>query len=644
MAVSKVRKVFVFTLKSVAGDVLAQIQGFASMHLEDAEEVIEELRREENTAPGADIARKLSAVEGVISALGPYERPLTLMERLSRERPRYAFEHLERLAEQEALESVVGEVGEITERRGVLAREAEGLRSQAGSLLPWAGMEERLDTALHPTAETTGLFLEIAAESVEKLDEMGQDAAFELVSQRGDNAYVIVVAWTDAVEELKQGFSELDAQVIALPDVERTPAGESARIEERLGEIEQERQGIEEKLAALATKLDPLRAYRDYLAILGQRAEATQLLSDTEQVTVLVGYVPLDRQEDLEKRLAPFGTAVQAVFEEPTEDENTPVLLVNGKVVRSFEVVTNIYGLPSSRDLDPTPLLTPFFALFFAVALTDAGYGAFLALTTLCVMRFLKVSPVVKRFMRMMFVAGCMTIVLGILTGGYFGIQAEKLPKLLQRAIIVDPMADPVKFLGVALGLGFIQLWFGMFVSFYNHWRTDGPRASICLDLPWILLMPGAVIAYYGDGLGDFAQYFLVALAGAMILLLNGYEHKNVLKRLGVGAYALYGVTGLLGDFLSYSRLMAFGLATAGIGMVVNQLSGMVAKVPVIGWLLMVLLLVFGHLFNLLINAFGGWIHTARLQFIEFFGRFYEGGGRPFVPLAPQTRYVDVDV
>ena len=129
-----------------------------------------------------------------------------------------------------------------------------------------------------------------------------------------------------------------------------------------------------------------------------------------------------------------------------------------------------------------------------------------------------------------------------------------------------------------------------------------------------------------------------------MVVLLTGYGNRNALKRLGIGLYALYGGIGLLGDLLSYSRLMAFGLATAGIGMVVNQLSAMLGRVPVIGWLLAIVLLVVGHLFNLVINAFGGWIHTARLQFIEFFGRFYEGGGRPFVPLAARTKYVDIKV
>jgi len=642
MAVSKVRKVFVFTLKSAAGDVLAEIQGLASVHLEDAGEVMEELRREEKAAAGADVARKLSLVEGAIVALEPHERPLTLREKLSRERPRYAFEELERLAKEGAVEQVVGEVNEIVEGQGVLAREKEGLRSQAEELSPWLGLEERLDKVVHPTAETAGLFMEIAGESVEKLEEMGREAAFELVSQRGDNAYVIAVVWADALEELKQELSELDAQVVTLPDVERTAALESARIAKRLEEIENERQDFEEKLTALATKLDPLRAYRDYLAILGQRAEAMQLLSETEQVAVLVGYVALEQQEELERRLERFGTAVQLVFEEPAEDEDAPVALRNNAAVAAFEVVTNIYGLPHRRDFDPTPLLTPFFALFFAIALTDAGYGLVLVVASVIVNRFLKPSRAVRSFMTLLFISGLMTIVLGIVTGGYFGIDAKSLPAFLQGLVLISPMGEPVKFLYFALGLGAFQLWFGMWVSFYKNLRNDGIKAAICLDVPWILLLPcGVLWIAGGESLSTYGVYGM-GVAGLLIVLLNGYEHRNVLKRIGAGAYALYGATSLIGDVLSYSRLMAFGLSTAGIGMVVNMLSRMLGDIPVIGIPLMLFLLVFGHLFNLAINAFWGWIHTARLQFIEFFGRFYEGGGRAFVPFGPRTKYIDI--
>lgn len=644
MGVSKISRLVVFALKSVEQDVLAEIQALGTVHLENADDLIEELSRGAEAPQGGDNARRLSAAETAIAALDPYREKAPLMVRLTTERRRVTVEELRKAQEDSQAASLAEQVNAILESRTGLTREEGTVLSQIEALEPWQGIREPTLTAVSPTPDTTGLFVTIGEAEADALEALGDEVACQVVGSSNNTTYALAVAWKDQADDVRQRLAGMGAELVSLPRTETPPADEIKMLRARVAEIGREREQLDAKLKELADRLDDLKLHRDYLAFLVRQQESMAFLASTDRVSVLAGYIPDGRREQLEKQLEKFGTLAHVTFAEPAQDEDSPVLLANGDVVQSFEVVTNIFGLPGRAEFDPTPLLTPFFALFFAVALTDAGYGLVLAVVTSCVMRFLKVAPFVRRFMRMMFIAGCMTIVLGILTGGYFGIQAASLPPFMQRLIIVNPMDEPVKFLGLALGLGFIQLWFGMFVSFYKHFRTDSLRAAICLDLPWIILMPGAAIAYFGKALPDIPRFFVFVLACVLIVLLNGYQHKNVLKRIGVGAYALYGITGLLGDLLSYSRLMAFGLATAGIGMVVNQLSAMVGKVPVIGWLLAIVLLVFGHLFNLVINAFGGWIHTARLQFIEFFGRFYDGGGRPFVPLAARTKYVDIKV
>lgn len=644
MGVSKISRLVVFALKSVEREVLGEVQALGTVHLESADELLAELSGAVEAPQGGDSARKLSAAEAAIAALEPLQDKVPLMVRLTTERRQVTIEELRKAQEDSDAATLAEEINSILESRTRLEREEGTALAQIEALEPWQSIGEPTATVVFPTPDTTGLFVAVDEAEADALGGLGGEVACQVVGSSRNTTYALVVAWKDQADEVRQRLSDMGAELIAVPRTEAPPGEETKTQRDRLAAIGREREGCDAKLKELAGRLDDLRFYRDWLAFLVQQQESMAFLASTERVSVLTGYIPDDCRDKLEKQLEKFGTSAHVTFTEPGDDEDSPVLLANGDVVQSFEIVTNIFGLPGRTEFDPTPLLTPFFALFFAVALTDAGYGLFLAVVTFCVMRFLKVAPFIKSFMRMMFISGCMTIVLGIVTGGYFGVQTDKLPALAQRLIIINPMAEPSKFLAFALGLGFFQMWLGMFLSFYKHWRTDSLRASLCLDLPWILLMPGAAIWFLGKSLPGPARYGLLIVAAAMVVLLTGYGNRNALKRLGIGLYALYGGIGLLGDLLSYSRLMAFGLATAGIGMVVNQLSAMLGRVPVIGWLLAIVLLVVGHLFNLVINAFGGWIHTARLQFIEFFGRFYEGGGRPFVPLAARTKYVDIKV
>ena len=647
MGVCKLKKVFIFALKAVEDDVLAAVQSLGALHLEDARQAIAELADAPETAGGGGDPRALASAETALRTLAPYAPKRSLVERLRAERRRFTLEQLAERHAQGGASDVVAEVIRIHEDSSALEREKASLAGQIETLSPWESLTVPLRDAAAPAEGVVGLFVRIAAPDAARLAELGDTTACQVIATSEKDALALVAVFRDEADDVRQRVSDLDAEVVNLPLTGRAPRDEIVSIRERMSEIDQTRRRHAERLAELAENVDRVKECRDYLSVLIQREEALERLANTERVSIIAGYVPEDRAGAIEKRLEPFGSSVTVTFADVAEDEDAPVLLKNNDVVGSFEIVTNIFGLPGRSEFDPTPLLTPFFALFFAIAITDAGYGIIIAVTTLCVIRFLKPSVAVRRFMLMMFVAGCMTIVLGALTGGWFGIDASKLPTFLQKCIIIIPMEKPVEFLFFALALGVLQLWLGMWLSFYKHARNEGFGVAICADLPWILFLPTATAAVVGMIAGNDTLYRIglwgAGISAVLIVLLNGYRHRNILLRIGAGAYALYGGISLIGDVLSYSRLMAFGLATAGIAMVVNQLGAMVRGVPVIGLLLMVILLVFGHAFNMAINSFGGWIHTARLQFIEFFGRFYEGGGRAFVPLAPRTKYVEID-
>ncbi|HEY5467650.1 MAG TPA: V-type ATPase 116kDa subunit family protein, partial [Coriobacteriia bacterium] len=397
---------------------------------------------------------------------------------------------------------------------------------------------------------------------------------------------------------------------------------------------------------------------------------------------------------------------------EPTEDEDPPVELNNAKWLKPFEVLTDLYGRPGYREIDPTPLLAPFFLLFFAICISDVGYGAMLILGSWLIKTKLDVAPGVKRFMDLMMIGGAGAMVVGVLFASYFALDVSVLPGFLRALQVLDPLAQLQTFLLIAIGLGITQVFFGVGVAAYDTWRKGDPAAAIFEQMSTIFLfaMIGVCAWGYAAGNAVLGQAALViGLLGTMLMQGRTIEaalgdaerplwdrafgwvwiasmlawvvslafggpafllwalgaltlvglfasktvRKSVVSFLG-GVYAVYGMSAFLGDTLSYTRLAALGLSGALVGMVFNVLAKMVWE-PVgalwgsggMGYVWAVVALasaisifVVGHVFNVIINLLGAFVHPARLQFVEFFSKFYEGGGRPLKPFRFATRSV----
>jgi V/A-type H+-transporting ATPase subunit I len=312
------------------------------------------------------------------------------------------------------------------------------------------------------------------------------------------------------------------------------------------------------------------------------------------------------------------------------------VYLSNIAPVRPFEMVTDLYGRPKPGESDPTPFFAFFFALFFGICLTDAGYGVVLIVISLLFLKLLHLGPTTRKLFRMMVIAGGFTVVVGVLTGGFFGLSVElstELARLRQSLMILDPM-DPNQmfyFFYFSLGLGYLHLLIGYTIGFFEALKQKDRKTAFFRKLPWVLVMllaPLAVGLPMLGASGDWAWYAVIAV-GLYVIAFSGVGDDSGLPRLGAGFFNLYtGFSGLFSDILSYARLFAMGLATAVIAQVVDT---MAFDSNIIG---MILILIVGHTFNIAMNSLGGFIHTARLQFVEYFGKFYTGGGRTFVPYA----------
>jgi len=344
---------------------------------------------------------------------------------------------------------------------------------------------------------------------------------------------------------------------------------------------------------------------------------------------------------------------VEIVTVEPKEGEAPPIAIENASLIKPFESVTEIYGFPKYKELDPTPLLAVFFILFFGFCLGDAGYGITLSLVAFFMYKKFVLSDGAKKILKLLFYGGIASTIAGILSGGWFGVDPANFPPFLKTVSnillsmrVIDPLKNPIAMLILALGFGIVHITFGKLISFYLKWREKQYVAAICDDLLWTFFFLSLVLtgveAAGAIKIGDIG-WKLASIGAVLLVLTQGRAQKNIIMKLVSGVLSLYGTVAYLSDVLSYSRILALGLATTIIAMVINLIAEMTKGIPFVGYLIMIAILIFGHIFNIIINVLGAFIHSGRLQFVEFFSKFLEGGGKEFKPFKHQTQYVQID-
>ncbi len=329
--------------------------------------------------------------------------------------------------------------------------------------------------------------------------------------------------------------------------------------------------------------------------------------------------------------------------------------MVNSKLIRPFEFVTNIYGFPRYKEVDPTPFLAGFFILFFGLCLTDAGYGLALTICAFLALKYLKFSSGFKKLLKVLFYGGIITFFAGGLTGGWFGIVLEDLPASLNwlaKPLIairqINPVKEPITMLVISIFLGYIHLLFGNIINLWWKIKHGEVKSGLVDSGVWLyfLLTIGFLIVTRQEIILPYLakpSLFLVYSAIALIILTQGKSRNPVIKIFGGLAGLYFGITGYISDILSYSRLLALGLATGIIGFVINIIGAMANDmIPYVGWFFMILIIIGGHLMNLVISLVGAFIHSGRLQYVEFFKRFFDGGGKEFNPFIRESKYINL--
>jgi len=338
-------------------------------------------------------------------------------------------------------------------------------------------------------------------------------------------------------------------------------------------------------------------------------------------IFILQGWTPKGWIPRLKKRLKKFDLAV--LDEDPKKEEDVPVILENKPAVSPFELLTDLYSRPQYQEIDTAPIVAPFFAIFFAMCLTDAGYGLVMFLLSTLAIKFLKLSPGLKKGLKLFQTLTIFIIGFGLMTGSIFSIQFSE-GSLVKRLALIDA-SDQMKLFALALFFGIFQLSSGIVLKAINQYRQGEPAKSVG-SLGLVVLFWGAIVIYMGYRIPGI----VFMIAGALLMILFSAPVKNPFKRVGLGIWAIYGGSGLLGDLLSYARLFALAIATGIIGQVVNTIALQIKGIPVIGWPAMILVMILGHGGNIALGVLSAFVHTIRLQFVEFYKQFYTGMATPF--------------
>ena len=550
----------------------------------------------------------------------------------------------------EELFASVPEAAELLERTEELDKALAAVRAEIDrnesmieTLLPWRQLDAPIEM-IHVTRNVRYAVGFLPLGAVEQLEEAG----FAVEAFPGAReAAVLVAASASEAEEMQSVLKELDFAEFTFPAITGTPL---ENIRARQAEIASLREQEAETVAALETvakRRSLLLEGLDAATIERDRALSMAAVEKTNAAFILEGWVRADEEEKAQNAVAGAAEVFSFETRDPLEEETPPSAMKNKKLIEPFESIVTMYAYPSYRGVDATAVMAPFYFLFFGMMLSDSGYGLALFIGGLLFSKFMKPQGGMAKLARVITFGGLSALICGPFIGTFFGLAWNDIFHTDIFPLLFDPMVDVMPMMLLSCGLGLVHMFTGIIVKMYMCFRDGDPQSAIFDQLSWILLLTGLILLFAAPALKTVA-IVLTALGGGMLLLFSGRSKKNPFMRIGSGLGALYNITGYLSDILSYVRIFALGLVSGAMGMVFNLIGGMVYDAfgglgvvgAILGCILAGAVLLVLHVFSLFINTLGAYAHCARLQFIEFFGKFYEADGHEFKPLRFNTRNV----
>lgn len=651
MAIVRMNKFTLLAFESHKDKLLEELQKFEGVHfvnLQDEEllekhEDLKTLRKDSLDSRYSEYEENLSKIKFSLDFLNKYIPPKSGIKALVEGKRTLSFSEINALVEKSNWQKTYMSLKEKESLLNQLHNEKSKYETEIAFLRNWENFDASFNDLkrLKMISYYIGTIAKQYGEAFKNDFEADVTAGYyETINVDNQDIYMFVLVDKENSEKVyevlkKYGFNSLPLTY------DESPRKLIQLYSSRINDIHKELEKTQSEIKNYENKLPELELAFDYFSNGLIRMKASMNFLKTENIVAIVGWNPSDLNNELEAVVKSAAADNYALtFDEVREEEieEVPIKLKNNKMATAFESITEMYSLPLYNEIDPTPLLTPFYFAFFGMMVADAGYGIVVMIGALIALKLFKLDEKTRNFINFFYYLGISSAIFGAIYGSYFG-DAIKIPGL------INPGKDINTILIMSLVFGVIQIFFGLGIKGYMIVR-DGKYLEAFYDVgSWVLTLVGAGLFGAGSmiGLSPFgitiAKYVMFA---GMILIVatQGRAAKSFGAKLGSGLYALYGITSYIGDLVSYTRLMALGIAGGSIAGALNLLISYFPGISlfIIGPIFFVL----AQVFNLLLSLLGAYVHTCRLQYVEFFSKFYSGGGKPFTPLKFFNKYIEL--
>lgn len=645
MAIVKMNKFTLFAFENEKEALLERLQRFESVQFIDLQSKLEneELSFLKSAAEDKEILSResdLSKIKFSLEFLKPYIDKESGIQAFRKGKKVITFDELEEQIKSIEWISIYEELREKEGKQNSLMNEKTKIESEIETLLPWSNFDcsfEQLKNLRYTSYFLGTIPTNLKDSFTEEFQKETEYSYLEFINQGKDDAYLLAIVIKELEEKCseilkKYGFSKSSF------NYDESPRNIIKGYENRIKQIEQEKEEIVKGLKNLKDYEEKLQLVYEYYSNSLNRAKAGLNFIKTNNIVAIEGWNTVSSNKELEgivKEVVKENYYLE--FEKAQEEDKVPILLKNNGLVAPFESVTEMYSLPNYKEVDPTPVLSIFYFIFFGMMLADAGYGIIMVVGTALALKLFNLEKDTKNFMRLFLYLGISTAFWGAIYGGWFG-DAPKAFLGKPAAYVLSPADDIMKVFALSIVFGVIHILVGLGMKAYVLIR-DKKYIDAVFDVGlWYVSLAGIFMMFSPNFKGTGKVLMIIGFVG--LVLTQGRDAKSIGGKIGGGIYGLYGITGYIGDIVSYSRLLALGLAG---GFIANAFNLMINLIPGSGRIIAgPIIFIGGHIFNLGINALGAYVHTSRLQYLEFFNKFYEGGGKKFTPFKSVNKFINI--